>query len=108
MTTAAEDQNAVIQRLLKEVADLQERVTDLETGFFDLAEGKLPEVIEIREISREQAKAEIVELFAQTTEAPLYYSDIQDRLCIDLELIVEICHELLNEGVIGIDAYHAI
>ena len=56
MTTIAEHQSAVIQHLLKEVADLQDRVMVLEAGFFNMALDKLPEIIEIREIGREQAK----------------------------------------------------
>lgn len=107
MTTIAEHQSVVIQHLLKEVADLQDRVMVLEAGFSNLAADNLPEVIELREIGREQAKAEIVELFEQT-EVPLYYSDIEERLRIDVELVVEICHELLDEGVIGLDAYNAV
>ena len=107
MTTIAEHQSVVIQHLLKEVADLQDRVMVLEAGFSNLTADNLPEVIELREIGREQAKAEIVELFDQTTE-PLYYSDIEEKLRIDVELVVEICHELLEEGVIGLDAYNAV
>ena len=102
MTTIAEHQSVVIQHLLKEVADLQERVMVLEAGFFNIAADKLPEIIEIREIGREQAKAEIVELFG-ATEGPLYFSDIEAQLGIELELVVEICKELIKEGAIGID-----
>ena len=106
VTTIAEHQSVVIQHLLKEVADLQDRVMVLEAGFFDLAAGKLPEIIELREVSKEQAKAEIIELFEQT-DGPWYYSDIEDRLRIDVELVMEICHELREEGVIVLDAYKA-
>ena len=102
MTTIAEHQSVVIQHLLKEVADLQERVMVLEAGFFNIAADKLPEIIEIREIGREQAKAEITELFDQS-EGPLYYSDIEAQLGIELELVVEICKELIDEGAIGLD-----
>ena len=103
MTTIAEHQSVVIQHLLKEVADLQERVMVLEAGFFNIAADKLPEIIEIREIGREQAKAEITELFDQS-EGPFgYYSDIEAQLGIELELVVEICKELIDEGAIGLD-----
>ena len=108
MTTINEHQSVVIQHLLKEVADLHDRVTVLEAGFFNLAADKLPEVIQIRDIGREQAKAEIAELFEQNTEETLYYSDIQDRLGLDLEMIVEICQELLDEEVIRINANHTV
>ena len=101
MTTIAEHQSVVIQHLLKEVADLQERVMVLEAGFFNVAADKLPEIIEIREIGREQAKSEIVDLFA--TGETLYYSDIADRLLLDYEMVIEICRELESEGAIGVD-----
>ncbi len=107
MTTIAEHQSVVIQQLLKEVADLRDRVMVLEAGFFNVAADKLPEIIEIREIGREQAKLEIAELFG-TTEGPLYYSEIMEQLGIELELVVEICQELIDEGVIGLDAYNTV
>lgn len=57
------------------------------------------EVITLRDISHEQAKAEIEELFKNTTDS-LYYSDIMEQLGIDLELVVSVCNELLDEGKI--------
>ena len=73
----------------------------LEAGFFNMALDKLPEIIEIREIGREQAKSEIVDLFS--TGETLYYSDIADRLSLDYDMVVEICRELESEGAIGVD-----
>jgi hypothetical protein len=54
---------------------------------------------EQREISFEQAKAEITRLFKES-KGELYYSDIAGRLRLDLKLVVEVCDELLEEGVI--------
>ena len=102
MTSIAEHQSAVIQHLLDEVASLGERVTFLESELGRITENYVPEIIEIREVSREQAKAEITELFG-TTEGPLYFSDIEAQLGIELELVVEICKELIAEGAIGLD-----
>ncbi len=107
MTLMAENQSAVIQHLLSEVADLRERVVFLESELARIAEEPAPKVITLRTISREQAKYEIAEIFGET-EAPLYYSDIMERLGIEPELVVEICQELLDEGVIGLDAYNAV
>ena len=59
------------------------------------------QVIELREVTKEEAKVEIVELF--DSGETLYYSDISDRLRIDLELVVEICRELQAEGEIAVD-----
>ena len=107
MTLIAEHQSVVIQHLLDEVASLRERVTFLESELARIIESSALEVIELREVSREQAKAEITDLFDET-EVPLYYSDIMERLGIELELVVEICQELIDEGVIGLDAYNAV
>ena len=101
MTTISEHQHTVNQNILSEVAELRERVTFLESEIARLEQLYAPEVIELREIGREQAKAEIVALFA--TGETLYYSDISDRLSLDYELVVEICRELEAEGAIGVD-----
>ena len=66
-----------------------------------LGESSVEKVIVLRGITREEAKAEIIDLFA--TEETLYYSDISERLGIDLEMVVEICRELKAEGAIRID-----
>ena len=56
----------------------------------------------LREIDKTQAKQEIKKLFA-STDKPLYYSDIAEELELDLEMVVEICEELIKEGEIEID-----
>jgi regulator of replication initiation timing len=69
----------------------------------NILESKLPEeenVIVLREITREEAKAEIANLFSEGQT--LYYSDIATKLRLDLELVVDICNELMNEGEISI------
>lgn len=107
VTLIAEHQDTVIKDLLSEVAELRERLEFLESQFARIPEHLLYEVIEIREVSREQAKAEITELFDKT-KPPLYYSDIMDQLGIEAELVVEICQELIEEGVIGLDANNTV
>lgn len=59
-------------------------------------------VIVLREITREDAKREIQQLF--TSGRTLYYSDIVQELKIDLETVVGICNELQESGEIDIDA----
>lgn len=85
-------------QLESRVAALEERVTRLE----ELSEEK---VIELREVTMDEARAEIVDLFA--AGETLYYSDIADRLRLDLEMVVEICHKLQEEDVIYV-ADHAV
>ena len=63
MTLIGEHQSAVIQNLLDEVAELRERVEFLEAQFARIPENILYEVIEIREVGKEEAKAEIMALF---------------------------------------------
>ena len=107
MTSIAEHQSAVIQNSLDEVAGLRERVTFLESELGQIKENYVPEIIELREVSKEQAELEIMDLFG-TTEVPLYYSDIMEQLGIELELVVEVCQELIDEGVIGLDANNIV
>jgi len=57
-------------------------------------------VIVLREINRDEAKEEIAQLFLQGET--LYYSDIAARLRLDLELVVDICEELLQEDKITV------
>lgn len=57
------------------------------------------EVIMLRSISREQAKEEIMGLLDKSDK--LYYSDIAEKLKLDLKEVVEIIEELEVEGVVG-------
>jgi len=69
----------------------------------NILESKLPEeenVIVLREITREEAKAEIINLFSEGQT--LYYSDIATKLRLDLELVVDICNELMSEGEVSV------
>lgn len=82
------------QTLSLRVQALEERIDNLESGIAK------EEIIVLREISRDAAKAEIAGLFSKGEI--LYYSDIAKRLNIDLELVVNICEELLQEGKINV------
>ena len=61
-------------------------------------------MIDLREITKEEARDEIIDLFA--TGETLYYSDIAFRLRLDLEMVVDVCHQLVDEGLIYV-ADHA-
>lgn len=80
---------------------LRQRIRAIEERLANI-EATIPkeEVIVLREISRDEAKAEIERLF--TEGGTLYYSDIAKKLCIDLELVVDICEELFKEGKVRI------
>lgn len=58
-------------------------------------------VIILRDITVEQAKKEIRDLFS--TGRTVYYSDIAQELGISLQLVVEICKQLQAAGDIAVD-----
>jgi deoxycytidine triphosphate deaminase len=53
-------------------------------------------IVVLREISKEEAEKEILKLFSGGQV--LYYSDIAEKLRLDLKLVVEICNELQSKG----------
>lgn len=79
----------------KEVEQIKQKLAELEER---MAKEK---VIVLREISREQAKQEIQQLFS--SGRTLYYSDIAEELSLDLELVVDICQELQDSGEVTVD-----
>ncbi|OGO18871.1 MAG: hypothetical protein A2Z15_09320 [Chloroflexi bacterium RBG_16_50_11] len=81
--------------MLKRIKLLERRLTKIEAS--------LPseKVIVLREISKKDAEKEIRNLFSKGKT--LYYSDIAERLNLDLQLVVKICNELRRRGEIKID-----
>ncbi|MXZ79155.1 MAG: hypothetical protein F4Z06_12905 [Acidimicrobiia bacterium] len=92
------DEHSETGTLTARVADLEERVARLE-------EHSVENVIDLREITKEKARDEIIDLFA--TGEILHYSDIAFRLRLDLEMVVDICHQLEEDGLIHL-ADHAV
>ena len=82
---------------------LRERIRAVEERLANI-EATIPKerVIILQEISKEEAKEQIRNLFS--TGRTLYYSDIAEELRLDLEMVVEICNELQESGEISIDA----
>ncbi|MBE0481842.1 MAG: hypothetical protein IBX68_12815 [Dehalococcoidia bacterium] len=80
---------------------IQHRLEELEKRC-SAVESTLPEVkiTVIRDVSREQAEKDILDLFAM--KEPLYYSDIAHELGLDLELVVDICGDLERRGEIHV------
>jgi len=87
-----------IRSLISVLVEQNESLKELVSLLGGKIKGVGEEVISIREISREQAKAEIAELFEKSET--LYFSDIAEELRLDLELVVELCAELQKEGKI--------
>lgn len=88
--------------LVRENASLRQEMEQIKQKLSDL-EDRVPKekVIVLRELPREAAKQEIRRIFSDGRT--LYYSDIAEELKIDLELAVDICHELQESGEIKID-----
>jgi len=83
------------EMLKQELAKVNKKLTELEK--------RIPQegVIVLRDISREQAKEEIKQLFK--TGRTLYLSDLVKELGIDLGTVAEICDELEANGELVID-----
>lgn len=82
---------------------LQKRVLNLEKQLQELREDRaIEKAIILRKVTKQEARREIQELFTSTNET-LYYSNIAERLSLDLELVVEICRELREKGEIAVD-----
>ena len=69
---------------------------ELETLKRDASGERESEVVVLRSVPREQAKQEIRELFA--SGETLYYSDIVQRLGLDIALVIDLCQELEAGG----------
>lgn len=82
--------------LRKEIRAIQERLANIEASIARTTGS----VAMLREISKEQAEKEILELFS--TGQTLYYSDIAEQLGLDLQLVVEICSDLQSRGEIEV------
>lgn len=91
-----------IDENIKFAAELSHKLKSLEERLAKI-EASLPaeKVIVLREISKKNAEKEILNLFSKGRA--LYYSDIAERLNLDLQLVVEICNKLQKSGEIEID-----
>jgi hypothetical protein len=102
MTTIAETHIDKLNSLYNLVHEQAEEISSLRSRVALLESNSAEQVIVLRTITREDAKAEIAALFERGET--LYFSDIVEQLSIDLEMVVDICKELEDEGVIGVDA----
>lgn len=82
------------ERIMQRLDLLEQRIIE-----HDRDDASSEEVILLRSISREQAKEEIMGLLDKSDK--LYYSDIAEKLKLDLKEVVEIIEELEAEGEVG-------
>lgn len=81
------------------VATLTKRMEALEKEVKKLTTEIVEKVVVLKPITKKEARTKIIRLFK--SGKILYYSDIVEKLGIDLPLVVEICNELEKEGIIG-------
>ena len=91
--------------LLKEVSALKELVGNLTARVVELEQeaeanktAQSADVIMIREISKEQAREEIIHAFE--SGQPLDHADLADELSLEISLVFEVCNQLIEEGVV--------
>ncbi|MBN1160598.1 MAG: hypothetical protein JXA17_01435 [Dehalococcoidales bacterium] len=98
----AAEAKKIIGSLREYNASLLGRIKSLE-GRLTIVEASLlsEKVIILRKISKEDAEKEIRKIFSEGKT--LYYSDIAERLNLDLQLVVKICNQLQKRGEIKID-----
>ena len=87
-----------VERLKKQVAILSARVAELERELESARNTESDNIIVLRDITKEQARKEILEAFK--VRKPLDYVDLADTLTLDLSLILEVCDDLMEDGVI--------
>lgn len=97
---------SMVDEMRTEIGHLKARIAALERKTIDIKTASEEELIVLPTITKEQAKQEILELFQSA--GTLFYSDIAERLRIDLPVVVEICQELEEEGEIEVDAEYAL
>ena len=85
-----------VHALRRSLVDIQARLSQLEDAVPSF------KLVVLRQVTRDEAKSEIRQLFRSAET--LDYEDIVEKLQIDLELVVDICQELIEAGEIGPDA----
>jgi len=91
-----ESQEKQMEKIMRHNTQLINEIRKL-VGHISLQQGE--STIVLRSIDRKQAMKEIEDLFKKGKT--LYYSDIASQLGLDLELVVDICNELEDKGIIG-------
>lgn len=91
-----------INALRAEVAGVKDslaRQQELMEQILAVLQGSVAEV-EIEDVSNDQARARIVELF-NNPGVSLFYDEIAEKLKLPLRQTVDICNQLESEGLIG-------
>ena len=62
--------------------------------------GERTTTVVLRALAHDEARQEMLDLF-RSSDGPLFYSDIAERLQMDLEQVLKVATELEQEGLIG-------
>lgn len=103
-TPASNSSLSSVADMPSELSEIKARVVKLEEKleYLEASNGAEKEVIVLRTIDRDQAKQEILDLFE--SGETFYFSDIVERLRLDLPVVTELCRELIKEGELEVDA----
>ena len=85
-----------IDEIEKEVKALKEVITKINSRF----DPEGPVIVDLRDVSRDQAKKEIKEYFEAHHGENLYSHDITQALCIELEMVDDVLAEMERDGQI--------
>ncbi len=87
-----------VKRLQKQAEDLSARIAELEREAEAARDTETDHVIVLRDISKEQARNEILEAFE--SDEPLDHADLAEVLRLEISMVFEVCNELIDEGLV--------
>ncbi|MCK4486484.1 MAG: hypothetical protein KAU38_06970 [Desulfobacterales bacterium] len=89
-------------QLQNEVETLKKEVQELKEAFLQQSQaGKyLSHIVELRDISYDQAKQEIAKYFEAHHGENIDAADLQEALGIEIEIAIQVCEELEKEAKI--------
>ncbi len=85
------------------VLELEDKVKTLENKFQNISKllEDTDEIIELRNVSYDQAREEIARYFREHDGEEIGYEELVEELRIDPGMVVRVCDELMKEGKIG-------
>lgn len=85
-----------MRQVREEVHELKQLIVQL----MDLVRNTPEKFVVLKTWTEAEARSAILDLF-KSSDHPLYFSDIAEQLQMDLELVVNVCSHLTDEGLLG-------
>lgn len=85
-----------LNKLETEISEIKQLISEVNNKFHEQKE-----IIELKDVSRLEAKQLIKQYFENHHSENMTYSDLFEALKIDIPLIIELCDELVEEGKIA-------